>query len=152
VLAGLGEVRVQREVVPLPLAPYRPEEVDEAREILANYGAPNAKPFYDQVRAFKVLELEARKGKPIDAEVQVITLGDQVAFVGLPGEIFVDLGRAIQARSKYPFTFVVSLANGSIGYVPDCKAYPEGAYEVISTRVHEGGGELLVDAALRLLR
>lgn len=151
-LADLGEVRTRREIVPLPLAEFKAEEAAEAREILANYGAPNAKPFYDQVRAFKVLELEARKGKPIDAEVQVITLGDQVAFVGLPGEIFVDLGRAIQARSKYPHTFVVSLANGSIGYVPDRKAYPEGAYEVISTRVREGGGELLVDAALRLLR
>lgn len=151
VLGSLGSIRTQREIIPLPLAEYKPEEVAEAREILANYGAPNAKPFYDQVRAFKILELDARKGKPIDAEVQVITLGDQVAFVGLPGEIFVDLGRAIQARSRYPFTFVVSLANGSIGYVPDRKAYPEGAYEVISTRVREGGGELLVDGALRLL-
>jgi neutral ceramidase len=104
------------------------------------------------VNAFKVLELDARAGKPIEAEVQTITLGSDLAIVGLPGEIFVDLGKAIKAASKYKTTIVVELANGSIGYVPDRKAYPEGAYEVISSRVAEGGGERLVEAALRLLQ
>jgi neutral ceramidase len=126
--------------------------VTKAKEILANYGAPNARPFLEQVNAFKVVELDARAGKPIEAEVQVITLGTDVAIVGLPGEIFVDLGTAIKAGSRYKTTIVVELANGSIGYVPDRKAYPEGAYEVISARVAEGGGERLVEAALRLLQ
>jgi hypothetical protein len=147
--AGL---RVRTGIVKLPLAPFRPEEVTAARETLASYGAPNARPFPEQVNAFKVLELDARKGQPIEAEVQVVTLGGEVAIVGLPGEIFVDLGKAVKAGSKYPTTIVVALANGSIGYVPDRQAYAEGAYEVISSRVAEGGGEKLVEAALRLLQ
>lgn len=149
---ALGPLRTRSEIVKLPLAPYKPEEVTVAQDILANYGAPNSRPFLDQVKAFKVLELQARAGQPIDAEVQAITLGTDLAIVGLPGEIFVDLGKAIKTGSKYKTTIVVELANGSIGYVPDRKAYAEGAYEVISSRVAAGSGELLVEAALRLIR
>jgi neutral ceramidase len=49
-------------------------------------------------------------------------------------------------------TMIAELANGSIGYIPDRKAYGEGNYEVVSARCAEGSGELLVEAALRLLR
>ena len=41
--------------------------------------------------------------------------------------------------------------SGSIGYVPNEKAYPEGSYEVESARLAPGGGEILADAAVRLL-
>lgn len=36
-------------------------------------------------------------------------------------------------------------------YVPNRKAFPEGAYEVISAGFAPGGAEMLVDAAVRLL-
>ncbi|BDC50724.1 hypothetical protein F183_A30400 [Bryobacterales bacterium F-183] len=146
-----GPLRTRRETVALELAPLAATDVAEARDIVARYGTAQASPFYDQVKAFRVLDLEARNGKPLDAEVQVITLGREIAFVGLPGEIFVDLGKQIKAKSPYPMTIVVSLANGALGYIPDRPAYAEGAYEVVSSRVREGSGEKLVDAALRLL-
>jgi hypothetical protein len=94
----------------------------------------------------------ARQGKPLEAEVQVIALGDQLAWVALPGEIFVELGMAIKQASPFPYTIVAELANGSVGYVPSRKAYPEGAYEVVSARCAAGSGEMLVDAALRMLK
>ncbi len=71
--------------------------------------------------------------------------------MGLPGEIFVELGKAIKIASPFPLTIVAELANGSIGYVPDRRAYPQGAYEVISTRVAAGSGEKLVESATRQL-
>lgn len=57
-----------------------------------------------------------------DAEVMVVTIGDSVALVGVPAELFVELGLAIKNGSPYPMTFINSLANGSIGYMPDRKA------------------------------
>jgi hypothetical protein len=39
----------------------------------------------------------------------------------------------------------------SVGYIPDKPAYPQGNYEVESTRCAAGSGEMLVEAALRLL-
>jgi hypothetical protein len=146
-----GPIEVRSEIVKIPLPSYQPSDVEKARKVVAAYSTPGAYPFYDQVYAFKVLDLEERHGQPIDAEVQVISLGDQVAWVGLPGEIFDELGKAIKVASPFPYTIIAELANGSIGYVPDLKAYPEGAYEVVSTRCAPGGGELLADAATRLL-
>jgi hypothetical protein len=146
-----GAVGASGEIVALPLAPIRPGDTEWARGVVAKYGTAEAAPFLDQVYAFKALEIEERRGRPIEAEVQVISLGDQIAWVGLPGEIFVELGKAIKLASPFPYTIVVELANGSIGYVPNRRAYPEGAYEVISSRVAAGSGEMLVEAAVRLL-
>src|SRR5207302_8999970 len=108
--------------------------------------------FLDKVKAFRVLDVAARKGKAWEVEVQVITLGDQLAWVSLPGEIFVELGRAVKKGSPYPHTLIAELANGSIGYIPDRSAYPQGNYEVVSARCAAGSGELLVETALRLLK
>jgi hypothetical protein len=146
-----GPLEIRSETVEIPLASYKPSDVEKARKVVAAYGTPGAYPFYDQVYAFKVLDLDERHGKPIEAEVQVISLGDQIAWVGLPGEIFVELGKAIKVSSPFPYTIIAELANGSIGYVPDLKAYPEGAYEVVNTRCAPGGGERMADAATRLL-
>ena len=86
-----------------------------------------------------------------DVPVQVIALGQQVAIVGLPGEIFVELGLAIKKGSPFPVTVIAELANGSIGYIPNRSAYAEGNYEVISARCAEGAGELLAESAVKLL-
>jgi hypothetical protein len=146
-----GTLRARSEIVKLPLAEVRAEELGKAREIAARYGKPNAAPFLEMVHAFKVIDVIAREGRPIEAEVQVIALGD-VAWVGLPGEIFVELGMAIKKASPFPHTIVAELANGSIGYVPDQRAWPQGNYEVVSARCAPGSGEMLVEAAVRLLK
>lgn len=146
-----GALAVRSEVVKLPLVPFEPGEVEKARGVAAKYGKPGAAPFMDMVHAFKVLDVAARKGRPIEAEVQVVKLGDSLAWVGLPGEIFAELGLAVKKASPVRHTVVAELAAGSIGYVPDRAAYSQGAYEVVSARCAEGSGEMLVEAALRLL-
>lgn len=58
----------------------------------------------------------------------------------------------IKLNSPYPLTMVNEQSgNGNIGYVPNRKAFPEGSYEVISARFSPGGGEKLVNAAIRRL-
>ncbi len=103
------------------------------------------------VRSLRVQEVAARGGKPYRVEVQVIALGKDVAWVSLPGEIFVELGLAIKKRSPFPHTFLVELANESVGYVPDRRSYAEGNYEPESARCGAGSGEKLVEAAVKLL-
>lgn len=146
-----AEIRVASRIVPLPAVKLTDADLAWARSIESEYGKPGQAPFYDLVRAFKILELGKRNGQPIDAEVQVLTVGTTLAFVGLPGEIFVELGTAIKQASPFAQTAVISLANGAIGYVPDRKAYAQGAYEVVSARPEEGSGELLVNAAVDLV-
>ncbi|MEO7652431.1 MAG: hypothetical protein ABIZ80_18355 [Bryobacteraceae bacterium] len=143
--------KVLREIVKLEPAAVKPGEVEKARQVVTLFGKSNAPPFLEQVNAFKVLDAGDRGGKPLLGEVQVIAFGNQIAWVGLPGEIFTELGQAVKKASPFPYTIVSELAGGWIGYVPNQKAYAEGAYEVISARCAAGSGEALADAAIRLL-
>ena len=86
-----------------------------------------------------------------EAEVQVIALGNELAWVGLPGEMFVELGLNLKNGSPFRYTMVHSLSNGAIGYVPNLRSYSEGSREVSATRCAPGGGERLVETAIRLL-
>jgi hypothetical protein len=146
--AADGPIRVRSEVVSLPLAPVTEKEVAEAREVIQR--GSKAK-FLEQVQAYKALDVAARQGEPWEAEVQVIALGRKLAWVALPGEVFVELGLSIKAASPFRQTHIVELANGSFGYIPNRSAYAEGNYEVVSARCAEGSGEMLVTAAIRML-
>jgi hypothetical protein len=138
--------------VELPAPTYTSAEVGEARKTITRFGKPGAPAFDDIVRAWKVLDVTALNGGPLDTEVQAITMGDELAWVGMPGDAFVELGLAVKQNSPYRMTVVSEQSgSGAISYVPNRKAFPEGAYEVISARFKPGGGELLSEAAIQLL-
>jgi hypothetical protein len=143
-------LRIKNEVVKLPLAPVTDADVATAKDVVKRAKDPKTT-FLEKVKAFKVLDVAARDGKPWEVEVQVVALGDQLAWVSLPGEVFVELGLAIKKASPYRHTLLAELTNGSIGYIPDKPAYSQGNYEVESARCAAGSGEMLVEAALRLL-
>jgi hypothetical protein len=147
-------LRVKSQIVPLPLPKISPADVEIARQVVARHHDPKANQpaFLETVQAYKVLDVDARKGKPTEVEVQVIALDHDIAWVSLPGEVFVELGLAIKQDSPFPHTIIAELANGSIGYIPTRRAYTQGNYEVVSARCAEGSGELLVDTAIRLLK
>jgi hypothetical protein len=148
-----GSLGVQSEILKLPLPRLEPGDLERAREVMKRRGDRKAAQpkFLETVFAYKALDVHAQSGKPSEVEVQVITLGNDLAWVGLPGEIFVELGLEIKKRSLFKHTIIAELANGSIGYVPTRRAYAQGNYEVVSARCAEGSGEMLVEAALRLL-
>ncbi len=150
--AGDGPLRARSERVPLALAPLQPGDLEWASNIVARIGSKNAPKFLEQVFAFKAFDVAARDGHPWEVEVQVIALGNDVAWVSLPGEVFVELGLEIKKRSPFKHTFIAELANGAIGYIPDARAYDQGNYEPISARCAKGSGEKLSAAAIRLLR
>jgi neutral ceramidase len=146
-----GPVQARSELVQLDLPEATAEQVEEAKQTLATTKDDVGANFMKQVRAYRILDVAARRGKPHKLEVQVISLGQEVAWVALPGEIFVELGLALKKRSPFPQTFIAELANENIGYVPDRRSFAEGAYEPESARCAPGSGEKLIEAAARLL-
>jgi hypothetical protein len=96
--------------------------------------------------------LENRSANTLPLEVQVFRLGPNTAIVTLPGEVFVELGLAIKAASPFETTLVIELTNDSPAYIPTKKAFVEGSYEVVNSRVESGSGEKLVEAAVHLLK
>jgi hypothetical protein len=150
-LTNSVSLRVRSEIVKLPLPAFTPEQLEQARLDVRSAKDNTREGFMKLVRAHRVLDTAAREGKPQEVEMQVIALGRDVAWVAWPGEMFVELGLSVKAGSPFAHTYNVELANGTIGYIPNKAAYPEGNYEVESARVAAGSGELLVASALRLL-
>ena len=109
-------------------------------------------PFLKRVEAYKILALAMRGGERIPLEVQVFRLSKDVAVVGLPGEVFVELGLAIKRASPFATTLVIELCQDAPGYLPTKKAFAEGSYETVNSRIQPGGAEMLVQAATRLLK
>ena len=142
---------VRSEIVNVPLQHYGPEKVAWARENIKKVGTRELS-FLEQVEAYKILALEMRRGKTIPLEVQVFRLSRDVAVVGLPGEVFVDLGLAIKRASPFPTTLVIELCQDAPGYIPTKKAFDEGSYETVNSRIAPGGGEMMADAAKRLTK
>lgn len=95
--------------------------------------------------------------RTVAAEVQVIRVGD-VWLVGVPGELFVELGLAIKRGLQPQPAFICGYANDDIGYLPARSAYARGGYEVNDAYKYYGypaalapeAGEAVVTAALRL--
>ena len=142
--------RARAEVLKLELPRVTPADLEKARKVAVKFGK-DAPTFLERVEAYKVLDVSARGGKPLEAEVQAFALGDDLAFVALPGEIFVELGLSIKQRSPFRHTIIAELANGTLGYIPTRRAYDEGNYEPVSARCAAGSGERVADAAVRLL-
>ncbi len=137
--------------VDAPLQRYTPEQITQARKDMLKVGTAEL-PFLKQVEAYKIMALELRGGETIPLEVQLFRLSDDVAMVGLPGEVFVELGLAIKQASPFRTTLVFELCNDAPGYIPTEKAFTEGSYETVNSRMTSGGGEKLVEAAIRSLK
>jgi hypothetical protein len=133
----------------VPLQEVTAAEVADARAVMERLGDTKV-PFLTKVAAVKTLDL-AKRGPTWPMEVQVFRLDARTAIVCLPCEIFVELGLAIKRASPFPRTLVISVCNDRPSYVPTLKAFSEGSYEVTNARVKPGAGEMLVEAAVKLL-
>ncbi|HYG76634.1 MAG TPA: neutral/alkaline non-lysosomal ceramidase N-terminal domain-containing protein [Planctomycetota bacterium] len=143
--------RVATQMVSLPLRKFTEQQAEKARAVVLRMSDPKLSTTV-KAEAFCVLDVLAREGKPLEVEIQAIALSDELAIVALPGEIFVELGLELKKSSPFKYTLIAELANGSIGYIPNRAAFPEGNYEVVSARTEEGSGELLIETALKLLK
>jgi len=101
-------------------------------------------------RARRTLSAVEAAGQVERAEVVALRVGS-LGMVGLPGEIFCEIGLDIKRRSPAEFTAVAELTGDNLGYVPTKQAFSEGGYEVESAIWEEELGAKLADAASDLL-
>ncbi|MCA9065682.1 MAG: hypothetical protein KDA96_21585 [Planctomycetaceae bacterium] len=171
-----SSLAVRSRTVRLPLQDATEAEVRHSTEVLAKARQGEKVDFLEHVTAYKKMILDQMRhekpfaktseqitwgmsrslagiGDSLPVNVTVIALGGDYAIVCLPGEVFVELGMAIQQASPYQNTMVIELCNAvETIYVPHRAAYAGGSYEVTNSNLQPGGGEILVETALTLLR
>jgi neutral ceramidase len=149
--SGMG---VRSEVLQVPLQDFTPEEINWAHDKQAP-PLVEERSFLEGMRRRKLMSLEELReqhGDTMPLAVHVFRLGAETAIVTLPGEVFVELGMALKDASPFANTLVLELANDHPSYVPNKEAFVEGDYEVVNSRLIPGGGEMLVEAAVRMLK
>lgn len=101
--------------------------------------------------AYKIVKLDAEQLEYMELRLSAVSFGG-LAFLGITGEPFCELGKYIRDNAPYPVTFVCSETNGSGDYFPTAEAYEQGGYEPGGTHFPKGTGEQLAKGAVKLLK
>ncbi len=148
-------------VLQIPLQSFTPEQLSWAKalpgsSLSGKSEEPNERQqFLNNVRRRRILWLENQRERgivsvPID--VQVFRLSNNTAIVTLPGEMFVEHGLTIKNFSPFSNTIIIEMSNNGVAYVPNKKAFSQGGYEVENSKLASGGGEILAEAAIQMLK
>jgi len=166
-LAASDKIVISREMVPVKRISISDEQLEWAKKIMVKVEKEGMPPIQadgipDAVYAKSWIGMRNDQDRVDSLEVMVIRLGD-VAFVGLPGEMFNEFGVDIKTQSPCKNTIVTGLTNDSREYFPTRESFtqgPEGftpmitGYETTpgSTMYEIGAGEKLAASAIDQLK
>ena len=100
--------------------------------------------------ALRMLELE-HGPESFEIPLSALAIGN-VAFIGIAGEPFNGIGRALKEAEGWDLVLPTSCTNGYEGYFPMQEAYDEGGYEARSSNFRAGVAEQLIREGKELLR
>jgi len=153
----VDSIRFLQKTVPAPSNMPRPEDMPEARRIndLHTSGHDDQLPF----RGMQLTTVVAEAARMVRLEhgpasfpllLSGVAVGN-VALIGLPGEAFTGIGRALKTAEGWDLVLPCVLTNDSIGYFPMQEAYDEGGYEARTSNFRAGIAELIIDEGKKLL-
>jgi hypothetical protein len=162
-----GAVKVSKEMVPVKRMSISDEQLAWAEKIKKKVEKEGMPPLQqdgipDATYALRWIEMRENQHIVDSLEVMVIGMGD-IAFVGLPGEMFAEFGTMIKKASPFKNTIVMGLTNDSRAYFPTKEAFTQGpagftpmitGYETTpgTTRYEQGAGEKLAASAISQLK
>ncbi len=144
-----AQLQVAVSEIALELDPFPPlAEMERALEAAVpggNFGAI--------VSAGDALVVARRIEERRRARITAVSLGPDLAFVDLPGEVFLEHGLAVRAGSPYRETIAAAYNGNTLQYIPTEAAFPDGEYEVNGgwRYIRAGQGERMSAEAIRLL-
>ena len=84
--------------------------------------------------------------------LNAVTLGEELAFVTFPGELFDSLSVRIEDNSPFQTTLLFGYCYHHRNYLPSMAAFKYGSYEVDTTRFLPGTGEQVADTYVEMLK
>ena len=153
----VNSLKCVQKTIQLPSNMADPSELAEAHRIKELYdaGRQNELP-YEGMELTTVVADACRKvalengPEFFPLRLSAIVFGD-FAMLGIPGEPFNAVGRAIKEAEGFKMVSPCCLTNGSRSYFPTKDAYDEGGYEARASRFKSGTAELIAKEAKALL-
>ena len=150
-------IRVRQRTIRVPANVPAPERMPEAHRINELYKAGRASelPYKGMMNVTVVAEavrmVELEHGPEFfDMDISAVAIGS-VVMIGIPGEAFTGIGKALKESEGWDLIIPTCLTNGAHGYFPMQEAYDEGGYEARSSRFRPGVAELLIAEGKRLM-
>lgn len=138
------EISGRLEALEIGIRRPTPEQLERAKEILANRKETGRPASLEEVYAERTIKLE-QWPTTIPLPLQVVRVGD-LAVGGIPNEVFVEIGLEFKQKSPRKPCFIMSMANGYYGYLPTPEHHRLGGYETWL-----GTNRLEVDASPKIL-
>ena len=143
--------------IQIPSNMPRKEEMEEAYRIneLHEAGKDDEIPYTGMLlttvvaEAARMIRLE-HGPESFEMQLSGIAIGN-VALLGIPGEPFTGIGRALKDTEGWELVLPTCLTNGSEGYFPMKEAYDEGGYEARSSSFKAGVAELIIEEGKKLM-
>jgi hypothetical protein len=150
-----GPVSAKQAIFEISRRKPSPEKVRRAYEIVRQKPEDVGVTEWTFAKETVMLDALLAKHPVAECEVQTVQIGP-VVFAGAGGEIFVEFGLRLKNESPFPFTFPVSFANTSLGYVPTERALGAsgGGYETrltSYTNLVPDAGTRMTDALVALM-
>jgi len=129
-----------------------PELLEWATNLMKNpFGSSTG----DFAFATEYLQEQGEISDTVDLEIHTIVIGPW-AMVGLPSEIYSQIGDAIKEQSPYEHTIIASLANATNGYIMpdyvlDSTAYP-ARFSRFNSYTGHGTADMLIRESVRMLK
>lgn len=123
---------------------YKRGGQEAARLYLKQYGLSSV------WEAVAILRRYKAAGRFVTLPLSVVRMGE-LSFIFAPFEMFAPNGQYIKAHTPGAMTFVITCANGAMGYLPMEHAYDYGVYETYVTLVQRGTAEKVAQCFIAMI-
>lgn len=151
-------IRYKQRTIQVPSNMPVAEDLPEARRIheLHLAGRDEELPYTGMMLTTKVAEaarmLRLEHGpESFEMELSGIAIGN-VMMLGIPGEPFTGVGRALKETEGWGLVIPTCNTNGKQGYFPMKEAYDEGGYEAGSSNFRAGVAEQIIAEGKALMK
>ncbi|MGB9595008.1 MAG: neutral/alkaline non-lysosomal ceramidase N-terminal domain-containing protein [Candidatus Poribacteria bacterium] len=150
-----SQIEINKSTLDIPIREIPQDRLESARKAFEGRSLVHPPTEHNEIvnRELLLLAEERAKDPYAHAELFAVKIGNS-GIIGIPAELFCELGLKIKSQSKLKPTLVIELANGCVGYIPTEDAFSGGGYETDlarSSKLIPKAGEMVVQKSIELL-
>lgn len=145
-----------------PIDHSRDHQLAQAQEVAnywhsSDYDRPGTMELckkYDFTSAYHAMAVigKYKLAEKENVELDVLTIGDSMAFVTAPGELWDSVSKVMEERSPFPMSMTLGYANGDRKYFPHGVGYTYRSYESDYARLVPGTSDKVIDLWIETLK